>query len=92
VKLAPIQIGSRKADPIAPRRAFGENGSEVFAVAITPVTPAASAVRRMAPTFTGLLMPCKMTRKGEIDCFSLKLASSSGGRVATKMIPCGVLV
>ena len=33
-----------------------EKGSLVFLVAITPLTPAASAVRKIAPTFTGLLI------------------------------------
>src|SRR4029079_7963386 len=52
----PRQIGTLNADPIAPRRDFGENGSLVFCVVITPDAPAASAVRRIAPTFTGLLI------------------------------------
>src|SRR5688500_760927 len=52
----PRQIGKRNAEPMAPRRALGENGSAVFAVAMIPVAPAASAVRMMAPTFTGLLI------------------------------------
>src|SRR2546422_9070794 len=89
---APPQIGRRKADPIAPRSAFGEKASEVWAVVIAPVTPAASEVRRMAPTFTGLLTPCKITRNGEDVCFCLNLASSFGGRDARTTIPCGVLV
>src|SRR5688572_2582564 len=52
----PLQIGKRNAEPMAPRRALGENGSAVFAVAMIPVAPAASAVRMIAPTFTGLLI------------------------------------
>src|SRR5688572_32971941 len=52
----PLQIGTRNAEPMAPRRALGENGSAVFAVAMIPVAPAASAVRTIAPTFTGLLI------------------------------------
>ena len=56
LKGTPLQIGSLNADPIAPRKDFGENGSLVFVVVITPVAPAASAVRRIAPTFTGLLI------------------------------------
>ena len=88
----PVQIGSRNAEPIAPRKAFGENGSVVPAVAITPVTPAASAVRKIAPTFTGLLILCITTRKGEADCLFLNDFSSFAGREASRTIPCGVFV
>src|SRR5687767_228701 len=55
LNVGPLQIGTRKAEPIAPRRALGENGSAVLTVAMIPVAPAASAVRTIAPTFTGLL-------------------------------------
>ena len=55
-KLVQTRVGKRNADPIAPRNDFGENGSLVFRVVITPLAPAASAVLRMAPTFTGLLI------------------------------------
>src|SRR5215510_1090170 len=70
-KLAPRQIGSRNAEPIAPRSDLGEKGSLVFTVVMTPVTPAASAVRRIAPTLTGLLMVCSTTRNDR----GFKLAS-----------------
>src|SRR5437660_8108450 len=85
-------MGSRNADPIAPRRAFGEKGLDVFIVVITPVTPAASDVRRIAPTFTGLLMLCMMIRKGAAGCFAVKFFLSFAGCFARTTMPCGVLV
>src|SRR6059036_1211609 len=69
-------MGSLNAEPIAPRSALGENGSDVPRVAISPLAPAASAVRQIAPTFTGSLMPCKTSSKGFAGCLSVKVASS----------------
>src|SRR5678815_5751759 len=83
----PVQIGSLNADPIAPRKDFGENGSLAFLVAITPVAPAASAVRRMAPTLTGLLIWCSTTSSGVAVRFVAKRASEESGRRASTTIP-----
>src|ERR1051325_716459 len=88
VYAGPFQIGSLNADPIAPRNDFGENGSLVFFVVITPAARAASDVRKIAPTFTGLLIWCKTTSKGFVSSCS----SEESGRCASTMMPCGVFV
>src|SRR5258708_31185628 len=85
-------MGNRKLDPIAPRRALGEKGSAVALVAMTPVAPAASAARTIAPTLTGLLMLCITTSKGTAGCLAFKLAFSSAGRDASTTIPFGGFV
>src|SRR6266576_6144644 len=90
--VVPVQIGRRNAEPIAPRKAFGKNGSLVCCVVITPLEPAASAVRRIAPTFTGLLIPCMTTIKGDAGWRAEKLASFLVGRPASSTIPWGVFV
>src|SRR5258708_10897522 len=73
-------MGNRKLDPIAPRRALGEKGSAVALVAMTPVAPAASAARTIAPTLTGLLMLCITPSKGTAGCPPFKPAFLSAGR------------
>ena len=49
----PCMVGSRSALPIDPRSAFQPHGLADAAAAITPVAPAASATRTIAPTFPG---------------------------------------
>src|SRR5215510_3637417 len=90
--VGPLQMGSRNAEPIAPRRDFGENGSLVFFVVITPAAPAASDVRRIAPTFTGLLIWCITTNNGFAWSCALNRGSDASGLCASTMIPCGVFV
>src|SRR4051794_25198330 len=90
--LGPVHVGSLNADPMAPRKDFGENGSLVFLVAITPVAPAASAVRRIAPTLTGLLIWWSTTSSGLAARLAAKCASEESGRAARTTIPCGVFV
>ena len=48
-----MTIGRRSALPIEPRSAFQPNGSADCPAAITPVAPAASATRTMAPRLPG---------------------------------------
>src|SRR2546429_7574456 len=85
----PVQSGSRKLEPIAPRSAFGEKMSVVPCVRIAPDAPAASAVRRIAPAFDGLLIRWGMTSRGtsfELWSSSLRLVC---GREANKTMPWG---
>src|SRR4030095_12116611 len=86
------QSGRRKAEPIAPLSDLGEKGSLVCLVVITPVAPAASAVRRIAPTFTVLLMPCSTTSNDAAGWLALKLCSLIRGLAASNTMPCGVFV
>src|SRR5215470_7649865 len=88
----PLQIGSLNADPIAPRKDFGENGSLVFFVVMTPAAPAASEVRRIAPTFTGLLIWCNTTNNGLASSCAVRRDSDASGLCASTTIPCGVFV
>src|ERR1051325_6631562 len=88
----PLQIGSLNADPIAPRKDFGENGSLVFLVVITPVAPAASAVRRIAPTLTGLLIWCRTTSSEFASRLAVRRFSDDSGLCARTTRPGGVLV
>src|SRR5688572_19209873 len=89
--LGPYQTGNRNAEPIAPRSDLGEKGSLVSRVAIAAVAPAASAVRRMAPTFTGLLIRC-MTTIRVLCLMAEKCSALDSGLDASTTIPCGVLV
>src|SRR5215470_4956511 len=88
----PVHIGSRNADPIAPRKDFGENGSLVFFVVMTPAAPAASDVRSIAPTFTGLFIWCNTTNKGLASNCAARRDSDDSGLCARTMMPCGVFV
>src|SRR5580765_5144969 len=63
-KSAFSQTGTRKLDPIAERSALGEKTSAEFFETITPLTPAASAVRIIAPRFWGLLISFRKTTIG----------------------------
>src|SRR5215467_11311560 len=83
----PLQIGSLNAEPIAPRKDFGENGSLVFFVVITPAAPAASDVRRIAPTFTGLLIWCITTSKGLAPSSAASRLSEASGLCASTTMP-----
>ena len=62
------------------------------AVVSAPVAPAASAVRRIAPRFTGLLMRCRMTSSGVFACRRANSFQLWWDATASTIIPWGVFV
>ena len=60
----PLACGRRKALPIEPRSAFHESGSAVPVVSRAPLAPAASALRRSAPTLPGSCTPSITSTSG----------------------------
>ncbi len=60
----PATIGSRSALPIDPRSAFQPNGSADAPAATTPVAPAASATRTIAPRLPGSCTSTATTTSG----------------------------
>src|SRR6185503_1916029 len=79
----PFHIESRNAEPIAPRKDLGEKGSLVFFVVMTPAAPAASEVRRIAPTFTGLFIWCSTTSSGFASSCEARRDSEASGLCAS---------
>ena len=63
--------------------------SVVPSVTITPVTPTASAVRKIAPAFEGLLILCRITSKGTSSEILSDEECFVSGRVASMTIPSG---
>jgi len=88
-RLAPAATGSLNALPIEPRRAFHPNGSADPAVTTTPVAPAASAERMMAPTLPGSCTSTAHTTSA--GCASSTRSGSAGCHRATATMPEGVL-
>ena len=52
-------------------------------MAIAPVAPVASAVRRMAPAFTGLVIRCMITIREVSSCLLASCASDVSGLIQT---------
>src|SRR4029079_19478156 len=91
---ASSQMLNLSADPIDARNDLGENASVELRETITPETPAASAVLRIAPRFAGLFtLLRKMVRpRARLGSRCSKRENEVAGRRQSSNTPCEFFV